>query len=483
MVRVSRFAAALAAAAVVAAGCTRPTTTVEPIPTTSAPVTGDFAPGADGLGDRYYPLAGNGGYDVENYDLDLTYDPATDVLDGIATITATATGNLSTFNLDFTGLPTTSVKVDGADARAEQKDAELVVTPAKGIPTGAKFTATIAYSGVPKGYSDPSLGGDVGFLSTDDGAIAIGEPEVAASWYPVNDHPRDKATYTIKITAPDALAALSNGVLKEKKASAKAGFTTWTWSESVPMASYLATMVVGTYRVQESTHDGKPVVTAVQTALPTTVDTELARTPEIIDFLSSVFGPYPFEAMGGIAISDRRIGFALENQSRPVYAQGFFRSGDASYVVAHELAHQWYGDSVSVNEWNEIWLNEGFASYAEWLWAAHQGTDTEQRRFDQYYGNAQSGIWSVPPGAPGKAQMFSQSVYLRGALTLHALRVTVGDDAFFKILKAWAEEKKNGNATTAEFIALSARISGQQLDQLFNDWLYGTVRPPRPTAR
>ena len=483
MDRVSRLSAVFAVVAVIAAGCTRPTTTVEAVPTTTAPASGAFAPGADGLGDRYYPLAGNGGYDVINYDLDVAYDPATDVLDGVATITANATGNLSSFNLDFIGLKTTSVKVDGADATAEQKDAELVVKPAQGIPSGAKFTTTIAYGGVPKGYNDPSLGGDVGFLSTDDGAIAIGEPEVAASWFPVNDHPRDKATYTIKITAPDALAALSNGVLKEKKASTKTGFTTWTWSESVPMASYLATMVVGTYRVQESTHDGKPVVTAVQTSLPTTIDSELARTPEIIDYLSSVFGPYPFEAMGGIAISDRRIGFALENQSRPVYASGFFRGGDASYVVAHELAHQWYGDSVSVNEWNEIWLNEGFASYAEWLWAAHQGTDTAQRRFDQYYSNGQSSLWSVPPGAPGKDGMFGQSVYIRGAMALHALRVTVGDDAFFKILKAWAEEKKNGNAVTTEFIALSERISGQQLDQLFNDWLYGTVRPPRPTAR
>jgi aminopeptidase N len=485
MVRVPRFVAGLVAVAVVAAGCSRPTTTIEPVPTTTPPaVSGDFAPGGNGLGDRYFPMYGNGGYDVLNYDLDVTYDPATDVLDGVATITANATSNLSAFNLDFTGLTTKSVKVDGADAKADQQDAELVVTPPKGIPSGAKFTTTIAYGGVPKGYSAPQLG-DVGFLSTDDGAIAIGEPEVAASWYPVNDHPRDKATYTIKITAPDALAALSNGVLQEKKAAAKAGFTTWTWSESVPMASYLATVIIGSYRVQEGTHDGKPVVTAVQTSLPTTIDTTMARTPEIIDYLSSVFGPYPFEAMGGIVIADQRIRFALENQSRPVYSRFFFgRGNDDSGVLAHELTHQWFGDSVSVNEWVEIWLNEGFATYGQWLWTASQGGPSLQQMFDQNYG-APASSWSIPTGAPGGPEKLFDNfaVYTRGAMTLHALRVTVGDGAFFKILKAWPEEKKNGNAVTTEFIALAERISGQQLDQLFNDWLYGTVRPPRPTAR
>ena len=251
------------------------------------------------------------------------------------------------------------------------------------------------------------------------------------------------------------------------------------------MASYLATVIIGSYRVQEGTHDGKPVVTAVQTSLPTTIDTTMARTPEIIDYLSSVFGPYPFEAMGGIVIADQRIRFALENQSRPVYSRFFFgRGNDDSGVLAHELTHQWFGDSVSVNEWVEIWLNEGFATYGQWLWTASQGGPSLQQMFDQNYG-APASSWSIPTGAPGGPEKLFDNfaVYTRGAMTLHALRVTVGDDAFFKILKAWPEEKKNGNAVTTEFIALAERISGQQLDQLFNDWLYGTVRPPRPTAR
>jgi aminopeptidase N len=465
----------------VAAGCTsNPEPAPSPTPTV-APSDGPFAPGADGLGDRYYPKAGNGGYDVGNYDLDVTFDPGTKELTGVATITASATTNLTSFNLDFTGLKTNSVTVNGGSATADQHpDGELVVTPAANIATGTTFTTVISYSGVPGGFSDPALG-QTGFLTTADGAIAVGEPEVASSWFPVNDHPRDKATYTIKITAPTALSALSNGVLQSKQPAAKAGFTTWTWHESAPMAPYLATAVIGNYRVQESTHNGLPVLLAVHTSLSTDIDTEMAKTPSIIDFLVSQFGPYPFDAMGGIVINEPRVGFALENQTRPVYSSGFFSPGrDGSFVIVHELAHQWFGDSVAVNEWNEIWLNEGFATYAEWLLQEHNGTATAQRIFDQYYGNTSSAMWSVPPGAPGKEQLFSQSVYIRGGMTLHALRVTVGDQAFFKILQTWAAQKKDGNATTAEFIALAKQISGKNLDELFNDWLYGKDRPPRP---
>jgi aminopeptidase N len=478
--RVGTRLAAVATALMVAAsaGCTRSGTPTPPVtPTTEA-----FEPGADGLGDDYYPTAGNGGYDVKSYDLDIAYDPETDVLDGIATITATASASLSSFNLDFVGLKTQSVTVDGADAEVDQNRGELVVTPAKGITNGTEFVTKVTYGGIPESYNEPSLGGPVGFLNTRDGAVAIGEPEVAASWFPVNDHPRDKATYTIKLTAPDALAAVSNGVLKEKKAAAKAGFTTWTWVESMPMAPYLATMVIGTYRVSEGTHDGLPVFTAVHTSLPSSVDATLARTPEVIDFLETAFGPYPFDAMGGIAINDNRIRFALENQTRPIYASAFFSGGgDASWVLAHELAHQWFGDSVSLEAWKEIWLNEGFASYAEWLWEEHLGGDTAQSSFEQSYQSVSSPLWQVPPGDPGKDDLFDRSVYTRGAMTLHALRVTVGDDAFFKILKTWAEEQKNGNATTEEFIALSEKLSGKELNELFDAWLYQKGRPPLPT--
>ncbi len=474
-------AIAAAVAVAVAAGCT---SSPKPAPdgTPTATRSFSFQAGAEGLGDSYFPDAGNGGYDVGNYALNLRYDPATDRLSGTAVITAKATQDLSQFNLDFRGLTTERVTVDGTEAKAAQDGDELVVTPATGLPKDAQFTVEVRYAGVPKAYEEPGLG-EIGFLHTDDGAVAIGEPQVAASWYPVNDHPRDKATYTVAIAAPDGLSALSNGVLKEKKSAG--GYTTWTWSETKPMASYLATVVIGRYRVKESTHDGKPVVLAVDTSLSTAIDTQLARTPEIVDFLEGKFGPYPFDAIGGIVVDDRRIRFALENQSRPIYSFAFFDppGTDGTGVIVHELAHQWYGDSVSVNEWKDIWLNEGFATYAEWLWTEGQKQRTAQQIFDGFYSRTESTMWSVTTGDPGAADLFDFSgVYLRGGMTLHALRVTVGDDAFFKILQAWAVEKRDANATTPDFIAVAERVSGKQLDDLFQAWLFGTVRPPRPTG-
>ena len=445
-----------------------------------------FDPGSDGLCDSYYPQAGNGGYDVENYDLDLTYDPATQTLRGVATITATATANLRSFNLDYYGPDIESVHVDDQRAATDHRGGELVVTPANPIETGTSFTVVVRYAGRPRGYPG-AAGPSTGFLVTDDGALAIGQPQSAAAWFPVNDHPRDKATYTIAISVPSNLAALSNGVLESQR-EGPMGFTTWTWRESSPMAPYLATMVVGEYRVVVGSHDGRPLVTAVHTSLPDSVDAELARTTEVVEYLETVFGPYPFEALGGIVVN-APLGYALETQARPVYDQSFFdvERGDASWVLAHELAHQWFGDSVSIYDWREIWLNEGFATYAEWLWNEHTGTSrnggaTAQATFDTWYRifSDNERLWDVPPGDPGADDLFHQAVYIRGAMTLHALRKTVGDEAFFRILPEWASRKKNSTGTTLEFVALAEEISGQELDKLFHDWLYSPKRPPRP---
>lgn len=475
----ARVAAVAGVAAIaLVAGCTPSQPQPTPSTTTATGAAG-FQPGADGLGDPYTPKAGNGGYDVTSYGLDLRYEPKTGELTGVATIKATATADLSRFNLDLRALKATAVTVNGAAAQTDAVGDELQVTPASGLPKGSSFVTLITYGGVPKPYQDEFGIGEVGFLATGDGAVAIGEPDVAASWFPANDHPRDKATYTIDIEVPDGLAAISNGVLTGK-ASAQ-GWTTWSWRVNQPMTSYLATVVIGKYRVKQSTHDGIPVVTAVDATLPTSVDTQLGRSGEVIDYLETKFGPYPFDSLGGIAIANGNINFALENQTRPVYGPTFFRNGrDATWVIVHELAHQWFGDSVSLHDWKDLWLNEGFASYAEWLWEEEHGGSTSQATFDGYYADTGSEIWSSPPGAPTARDLFSSSVYVRGAMTLHALRRTVGDAAFFTILKNWAAEQKDRNPTTADFIALAERVSGRQLDQLFQDWLYGTTRPSRP---
>jgi aminopeptidase N len=435
-----------------------------------------FVDGAKGIGDSYFPTAGNGGYDVAGYDLALKYDPKSGHLDGTATITATATENLKRFNFDLAHLGVRSVTVGGVAAKSDVDGDELVVTPPKGIRRGEKMTVVVAYGGKPQQLRDPDIGGG-GWLRTSDGALALGQPQSASTWYPVNDHPADKATFKLAMTVPDGLDVISNGVAGPRPSSG--GWTTWNWSEASPMASYLSTVVIGHYRVASSTHDGKPMVIAVPAALPADgpAATSVGRTGEIADFLASRFGPYPFDAYGAIVVDDSRIGYALETQTRPAYASSFFHDGPDLTVVAHELAHQWFGDSVALERWKDIWLNEGFATYAEWLWTEHSGGATVAESFDRAYNGFH---WGDPPGDPGVSRLFGDAVYQRGAMTVYALREAMGDAAFDRLLTTWTSTHRDGNGTTAEMRSLAEQLSGRNLDALFQAWLFGRTKPPHP---
>jgi aminopeptidase N len=470
-----RIRAGAAVCVLLLAGCTsgKHPTELPAASRTSAPA---FTPGAQGIGDDYFPTYGNGGYDVRGYDLNLRYDPAAGQLSGTATITATATQDLSRFDFDFANLRAGKVTVDGTVAAASQNGNELVITPVGGIVKTAAFTVVVAYAGKPSALDNKSLG-EGGWLRTKDGGFALGQPESASTWYPVNDHPADKATFKLAMAVPTGLQVISNGVPGPR--SSASGWTTWTWSEAAPMASYLSTVVIGHYRVTTSKHDGKPMIIAIPDSLPATgpAAKSVARTGEIADFLATRFGPYPFDAYGAIVVDDQRINYALETQTRPTYGSTFFRGGPDATVVAHELAHQWYGDSVALDRWQDIWLNEGFATYAEWLWQEHEGDQTVRQSFDRAYNGFN---WSVPTGNPGANRIFGDAVYTRGAMTVEALRRTIGDPAFFALLKAWPAKHRDGNGTTGEFIAAAEAAGGQDLGPLFQAWLFGTTKPAKP---
>jgi aminopeptidase N len=432
--------------------------------------------GAPGIGDSYYPLDGNGGYDVAHYDIRLSYQPATDLLSGTTTILARTTQDLTRFNLDFL-LKVSSVRVNNAPAGFATKGGELTVTPKAKLAKGSDLTVVVRYTDKPEPYR---LYGFAGWQRTPTGALGVNEPQIAPWWYPSNDHPLDKATFDVSIAVPEGVEALSNGVLTGKQQQV-AGWVRWNWRSVRPQASYLTFVAIGQYEVREATApNGQPLVTAYGDDLGAygpAARASVERTPEVIDVLAQSFGPHPFEAQGGVV--DSGLGFALENQTRPVYDGAFFRRGANTSVVAHELAHQWFGDSVSVRDWKEIWLNEGFATYAEYLWSDYQGegTPAEVAQFTYDSIPADDGFWQVLPGDPGPDNQFHDAVYDRGGMTLQALRTAVGDTAFFRILRTWAAKHKDGTATTPEFIALAERISGKQLDNLFTTWLYTAGKP------
>jgi aminopeptidase N len=434
------------------------------------------SPGAPGLGDSYYPLDGNGGYDAVHYDIRLSYEPATDHLFGTTTISAKATKDLSRFNLDFL-LKVSSVRVNNVPADFHTDAGELTVTPKTVLPKGSDATIVVRYDDTPEPYR---LYGFSGWARTPTGALGVNEPQIAPWWYPSNDHPRDKATFDVSIAVPPGVEALSNGVLVNKQQTTPQ-WVRWNWRSTRPQAPYLTFLAIGQYEVRQATApNGQTFISAYGDDLGDNgpaARASVERTPEILEAESQWFGPYPFEAQGGVV--DTSLGFALENQTRPVYDGRFFRAGTNTSVVAHENAHQWFGDSVSVDDWSAIWLNEGFATYAEYLWSEYQGEGTaaEVAQFTYDSIPADDPFWQVLPGNPGEENQFDDAVYDRGGMTLQALRNVVGDDTFFTILKRWTAKKQYSTGTIDQFIALAEKLSGQQLDDLFTTWLYTAGKP------
>ncbi|HEY0698913.1 MAG TPA: M1 family metallopeptidase, partial [Micromonospora sp.] len=423
------------------------------------------------VGDDYFPLAGNGGYDVRRYRLDLRYQPATRALSGVATVEAVAHRRLSRFDLDLRGFTVASVTVGGHPARYDRDGQELRITPRRPLAPGRRFTVVVRYAGT-TGRPTDATGALYGWVSTPDGAFVANEPDGAPTWFPVNDHPTDKATYEFRITVPAGRTAVANGDLVGRRTTG--GWSTFVWRAAEPMASYLATVAIGDYTLRRGTGPGGlPIVDAIDRDLGPDADAGLARTPEMIRFFSRLFGRYPFGSFGAIVDDDTDAGYALETQTRPLYAG----PPDES-TVAHELAHQGFGDSVSPRRWRDIWLNEGFATYAEWLWDEHTGGPSPAERFAVLYAEpADSGLWDPPPGDPGPERLFAGAVYLRGAMTLQVLRDRLGDQLFFRLLRAWHTAHSGGTAGTADFVRLAERMSGRSLAGLLQRWLYVPGKP------
>ncbi|RFU43107.1 M1 family peptidase [Actinomadura logoneensis] len=393
-------------------------------------------------------------------------------VDATVTITARAEQPLPGFDLDFRGPKITELSVDGRPATFTRDGQELVVTPAAGIAEGARFTTVVHYAGRPGPLKGDALG-TYGWIPSKDGAVALGEPDGTPTWLPVNDHPRDRATYDFHITVPSELQVVANGT---PGAVAKHGATTtYDWSETAPMATYLAMVAIGKFDVRRTETGGVPVITAVDPRYAGAARKLERTTVAAMRWGVETFGPYPFPTAGGV-IDDPPLDYALESQERPVY--GGFSPGER--FIVHELAHQWFGDSVGLRDWKDIWLNEGLATYAEWMWTEHKGGESAKSVFKRYYTQpGASPVFAPPPGSPARADLFGFSVYTRGAMCVEALRERVGDKTFVRVLKAWAAQGRAAPVTTADFVAVAEKVSGRRLHRLFNAWLYQKGKPKK----
>jgi aminopeptidase N len=445
-----------------------------------------FTPGAPGAGDPYYPFAGNGGYDVSHYDLELRYDRGPNVLKGEAEITATATQDLSRFNLDLRPfMHVSKIEVNGSQATfTREGEHELVITPGNGIRRGTSFEVKVDYSGNPEPVVDPDNSIE-GWIPTHDGAFVVNEPQGSPGWYPVNDSPKDKATYDFEITVPAGLEAIANGVLEGR--ATKRGTTIWEWEERDPMAPYLATATNGEFETRFGRilgglreYNAVDPTTRRSTSPTAPPEPQLAweriesTQPTAVQLFSELYGPYPFDAIGAIVDYAPNVFYHLESQGKANY---WVVPGVSTIV--HEIAHQWFGNAVTPEQWPDIWLNEGFARWSEWIFTEKTGGTTAQQQFNNIYASWPASLNTPPGNVGGPENLFATTVYTRGALTLQALRQKIGEEAFFRTLRTWYATYRYGNASTADFVEVAESASGQQLDAFFQTWIY---RPGKPTS-
>ncbi len=450
---------------------------------TTAPATPDTGAagiaGDAGAGDRYYPGLGNGGYDVDHYTVALTWRPEPGRIEGVTTIEASATEALSGFNLDLSGLAVRGVEVDGEPAtfdRQGEDDDELAITPAVPLAAGETFTTVVTYEGEPEPERFLDDLPELGWITDGDGAYVIAEPAGAATFFPCNNHPSDKARFTFEVTVPDSLDVAANGRLRTRRATGDA--TTWVFDAEAPMATYLVQVAIGDFVFEDEEGPGGVLLrNAFTEEVAEAAAGSFDGQAEMLGFLEDAFGPYPFDVYGALVVDDD-LGLALETQTLSIYGTDLVDGGrPAELVYVHELAHQWYGNSVTVEQWADIWLAEGFATYAEWLWMAREDDDLDIGDIARRVADEGGPELDEPPTDPGPTDLFTPSVYQRGALTLQALREAVGDDTFFEILSTWSERYRFANATTADFTALSEELSGRSLDRLFEAWLFDEGLP------
>ncbi|MFB6720368.1 M1 family metallopeptidase [Kribbella sp. NPDC056345] len=438
-------------------------------------------PGASSAGDPYVPSHGNGGYHVESYELELDYRVNSNRLAGKASITAVAEQALTRFALDLSGLRATKVTINGRRvSRFTQRAGKLHITPANTLADGSEFIVDIQYAGNPKPEDSPW--GGLGWDELTEGVIVASQPSGAATWFPCNDHPGDKAHYRITITTDSPYHALANGRLVSRRV--KASRTTWVYDQAAPMATYLATVQIGRYDVLDLATTPVTTRALVPPGELREFKHDFGRQQDMVKLFCRLFGSYPFGNYT-VVVTDDDLEIPLEAQGISVFGSNHVDGKRTSErLVAHELAHQWFGNSLTPSAWKDIWLNEGFACYAEWLWSEESGGLSADQQVSKAYTRLRGLPQDLLLSDPGPELMFDDRLYKRGAITLHAIRLHLGDDAFFDMLRAWTKTYRHASVTTADFVAQATQFSADQdaLREIFATWLGSYELPLLPRS-
>jgi len=440
-----------------------------------------------GVGDRLFPHLGNPGYDVESYDLAFTY-PGTNTqpLAAVTTIDAVTSARLDRINLDYAHGKVGSVEVNGVPAAFTSTGEDLVVTPAQPLPTGSWMRVTVHHTSDPIAAKDQ----DGGWVQTKDGLAMANQADAGHLVFPCNDHPSDKAMFTIHVTAPNGYTAVANGLPAGADRTRRS--TTWTYRTEHPMATELAQVSIGRSTVlHRSGPHGLPVRDVVPTKDLKTLEPWLKKTPDQIAWLEGKVGRYPFETYG-LLMAEAQTGFELETQTlslfeRDLFTEPAYPKWYVESIMVHELSHQWFGDSVSPRTWSDLWLNEGHATWYQALYAEEKAHKPMEARMKAAYRASDS--WRAaggPPAAPKgpkpgqKISIFRPNVYDGAALALYALRQEIGRPAFERLERAWVGVHRDGVASTADFVDLASGIAARDLSGFFQGWLYGKTTPPMP---
>lgn len=428
--------------------------------------------------DDYIPSHGDLTYDVTRYELDIDYKVDGNRLTGRAQLSVVANRDLREFSLDLHRLRVTKLTIDGAVAKFSTRRDRIIVRPRVPIADGQEFAVSVHYSGHPGPIADKSL--DLaGWEELEDGVIVAAQPHGAPSWFPCNDRPSNKASYRIAVTTGSDYHAIANGTLVEHRRHASS--TTWAYEQPEPMAPYLATVQIGRYELWEI-EASIPMFAAVPKRIASDYDKAFGDQPRMVAFFAGLFGPYPF-ASYTVVVTDDALEIPLEAQGMSTFGANYL-SADWSAVrlVAHELSHQWFGNSLTVGQWKDIWLHEGFACYAEWLWSQETGGKSTHAHAVDHWARLSHLDQDLVLADPGPKLMFDDRVYKRGALLLHALRLTLGDYVFFGLLRGWVEAHAGGTVSTAMFTEYAEETTGMDLGELFDAWLNRPTLPALPPA-